>query len=58
LAAEADKAAKKSDWAAAFRSWFLAVQAIAVGVNKHRQKDEVFQPNWTSPTRALGTPGE
>lgn len=58
LAAEADKAAGKSDWPTAFRSWFLAVQAVAVGVNKHRQKDEVFQPNWTSPTRALGASGE
>ncbi len=52
-AAEADKAAKKSEWPAAFRGWFLAVQAIAAGVNKNRQKDEVFQPNWTSPTKAL-----
>ncbi len=52
-AAEADKAAKKSDWPTAFRGWFLAVQAIAAGVNKNRQKDEVFQPNWTSPTKAL-----
>jgi protein phosphatase len=58
LAAEADKAARKSDWAAAFRSWFLAVQAVAAGVNKHRQKDEVFQPNWTSPTRVLGSSDE
>ena len=58
LTAEADKAAGKSDWTTAFRSWFLAVQAVAVGVNKHRQKDEVFQPNWTSPTRALGASGE
>ena len=58
LAAEADKASKKADWATAFRSWFLAVQAVGVGVNKHRQKDEVFQPNWTSPSRALGASGE
>jgi serine/threonine protein phosphatase PrpC len=56
--AEADKAAGRSDWGGMFRSWFLAVQAVAAGVNKHRQKDEVFQPNWTSPTRALGAPGE
>ncbi len=52
--AEADKAVKKNDWPAAFRARFLAVQTIAAGVNKNRQKDEVFQPNWTTPTRALG----
>jgi serine/threonine protein phosphatase PrpC len=52
--AEADAAARKSDWRAAFRGWFLAVQEIASGVNKNRQKDEVFQPNWTGSTRAMG----
>jgi protein phosphatase len=52
LAKEAEEAAQRSDWQTAFWSRFLAVQAVAVGVNKLRQKDEAFQPNWTSPTRA------
>ena len=52
--AEAVEAAKKSDWRAAFKARFLAVQVLATAVNKLRQKDEVFQPNWTTPTRAVG----
>lgn len=50
--AEAESATQRSDWAAAFKARFLAVQTIAAAVNKSRQKDEVFQPNWTTPTRA------
>jgi protein phosphatase len=47
----ATEALKRSDWPTAFRERFLAVQVIATAVNRIRQKDEVFQPNWTSPTR-------
>ena len=50
--AEAESATQRSDWAGAFKARFLAVQTIAAAVNKSRQKDEVFQPNWTTPTRA------
>lgn len=50
--AEADAATQRSDWAVAFKARFLAVQTIAAAVNKSRQKEEVFQPNWTTPTRA------
>jgi len=50
--AEAEAATQRSDWAAAFKARFLAVQTIAASVNKSRQKEEVFQPNWTTPTRA------
>jgi protein phosphatase len=53
-ASEATEAAKRSDWRAAFIARFLSVQVLAAAVNKLRQKDEVFQPNWTTPTRAVG----
>ena len=45
-AEEAAAATKKQDSAAAFKAQFLALQVLAVGVNKIRQKDEVFKPNW------------
>lgn len=49
---EAEAAVQRSDWPAAFKARFLAVQTIAASVNKSRQKEEVFQPNWTTPSRA------
>lgn len=41
-------AAQANDWPKAFRHCFLAVQLLATSIHKNRQKDEVFQPNWTT----------
>lgn len=47
LALAAEEFGRREDWAQSFRDWFLAVQVLAAAVNKQRQKDESFQPNWT-----------
>jgi PPM family protein phosphatase len=49
---EAESAAKAGDWAKAFRSRFLAVQLLGAALHKIRDKNEIFQPNWT--TRTFG----
>ena len=51
---EADEKAAKSDWPEAFKARFLAVQILASAFNKNRNKDEVFQPSWTKPNKAVG----
>ncbi len=53
-AADAQAAGKREDWSEAFKSQFLALQALAVAVNKVRQKDEVFTPNWTGHPKSQG----
>lgn len=51
---EAEEHIAKNDWPAAFRARFLAVQILATAFNKNRNKDEVFQPSWTKPHKAVG----
>ncbi|OWK34869.1 Protein serine/threonine phosphatase PrpC, regulation of stationary phase [Fimbriiglobus ruber] len=50
--AEAAEATGRGDWAAAFRAQFQALQVLAAVYHQHRHKDEVFQPNWVTKTRA------
>jgi len=48
LVAESEAGMKASDWAKAFRARFLAVQLLGNAIHKIRDKNEVFQPNWTT----------
>ena len=39
----------KADWINAFAARFLAVMALASALNRNRNKDEFFRPNWAQP---------
>ena len=49
FAADATALTAKSDWINAFAARFLAVMALASALNRNRNKDEFFRPNWAQP---------
>ena len=52
LADEAKFRLNKAEYPAAFRARCLAFGMLAAVQTKDRNKEEAFQPNWTTPTRA------
>lgn len=57
LSAVADATAKSGDWDGAFRTRCLALQALAVPLNNHQRKAEVFKPNYSTTPSTDGKPG-